>query len=73
MIPALDEELYLRDCLARLVEEITNSGHRAEIIVVDNGSDDSTRRIACGFEEVIVIDEPHRGLARVGATAPPAA
>jgi glycosyltransferase involved in cell wall biosynthesis len=62
VVPAYNEEALLASCLAAIQAEIARTRCRAEIIVVNNGSTDGTRQIAASIPEVIIIDEPQRGL-----------
>jgi glycosyltransferase involved in cell wall biosynthesis len=62
VVPAYNEEALLASCLSAIQAEIARTQCRAEIIVVNNGSTDGTRQIAEASPEVIVIDEPQRGL-----------
>jgi glycosyltransferase involved in cell wall biosynthesis len=62
VVPAYNEEALIGSCLTAITAEISRTGCRAEIIVVDNGSSDGTRRIAAAIAGVKVIDEPERGL-----------
>jgi len=55
IVPARNEEVSLGACLESLV---TQTGVCFEIIVVDDGSTDGTRRIAESFPSVRVIDAP---------------
>ena len=48
VIPAYNEERYLAKCLKSLKEQDYQGQY--EIIVVDNGSDDSTSQVARDFE-----------------------
>lgn len=57
VIPAYNAEAYLNDCLSSVM------GQADEIIVVDDGSTDSTPAIASGFDGVRLISTPNRGLA----------
>jgi len=59
VIPALNEERALPATLARVFEQAGD----AQVIVVDGGSEDTTRAIACGFAGVTHIEAP-RGRAR---------
>ena len=59
VIPALDEELYLLDCLASLAEQDFAGG--VEVIVVDNNSTDRTASIA-RRSGAIVVHEPTPGV-----------
>jgi len=54
IIPTLNEE----GCLKKTLEAI---GRGAEIIVVDGGSSDSTRKIANDFTEKVILSERGRG------------
>jgi len=72
VVPAYNEAVLIRSCLAAITAEVSRTGCRAEIIVVNNGSTDGTRRIALSIPGVKVIDEPQRGLVqarRVGCLA----
>ncbi len=62
VVPAFNEEVLIACCLHSILAEISRSQCAAEIIVVDNNSTDSTRRIASSFPGVTVIDEAQRGL-----------
>ena len=62
VVPAYNEEALIASCLAAIREEIARTRCRAEIIVVNNGSSDATRRIASSTPGVTVVDEPQRGL-----------
>jgi glycosyltransferase involved in cell wall biosynthesis len=62
VVPAYNEEALLASCLSAIRAEIARTQCRAEIIVVNNGSTDSTRHIAASTPGVIIIDEPQRGL-----------
>ncbi len=62
VIPAHNEESYLDKCLTSVVDASKRCGHETEIIVVNNASTDNTKRVAQMFEEVIVVDEPKKGL-----------
>jgi glycosyltransferase involved in cell wall biosynthesis len=64
VIPAYNEEACLARCLASIIGRIEQAGADAEVIVVNNGSTDSTRKIALSFPGVIVVDEPVKGLSR---------
>jgi glycosyltransferase involved in cell wall biosynthesis len=52
VIPAFNEEVHIARCLEAL-ERQTVSKNSFEIVVVDNGSTDSTVAVARGFEEVL--------------------
>jgi glycosyltransferase involved in cell wall biosynthesis len=62
VIPAWNEEKYIRQCLASITREAKKSQRDIEIIVVNNASVDRTREIALEFPDVIVVDEPRKGL-----------
>jgi glycosyltransferase involved in cell wall biosynthesis len=64
VIPAYNEEACLAGCLASIIGRIEQAGADAEVIVVNNGSTDATRKIALSFPGVIVVDEPIKGLSR---------
>lgn len=58
IIPAYNEEALIAECIQSIANEAGNTVY--EIIVVDNGSIDSTAEIAKGFGAT-VISEPIRG------------
>ena len=60
VIPAYNEEKYLRDCLQSCMDHAPDS--LLEIIVVDNASTDNTTAVAKSFPGVRVISEPRKGL-----------
>jgi cellulose synthase/poly-beta-1,6-N-acetylglucosamine synthase-like glycosyltransferase len=62
VVPAYNEEKRLKRNLAAIIAEIKRSGCRAEVIVVNNASTDNTGSVAASFPEVIVVDEPVKGL-----------
>jgi glycosyltransferase involved in cell wall biosynthesis len=62
VVPAYNEEALIGSCLTAIMGEIARTRCPAEIIVVNNGSTDSTRQIALSNPSVIVVDEPQRGL-----------
>ncbi len=62
VVPAFNEEAYIRRSLLSIRREIRHAGCDAEVIVVNNASTDATRELAASFEGVTVIDEPVRGL-----------
>jgi glycosyltransferase involved in cell wall biosynthesis len=64
VIPAYNEESYIRHCLDAIIHEI--AGHDGyEIIVVDNNSNDKTCEIvAREYPSVSLIHEPRRGANR---------
>ena len=63
VIPAYNEEQYLGRCLAALARQ-TYPADRFEVIVVDNGSTDTTAEIARRYGGVRVITKPRKGVAR---------
>ena len=63
MIPALDAEGFLGDCLDAVqasVQRVAGEGE-VEIVVVDNGSSDRTAEVA-SERQVRVVSEPRRGV-----------
>ena len=62
VIPAYNEEAYLPDCLASILEQTAGLSPAPEIIVVNNASTDATRAAALRFPGVTVVDEPRKGL-----------
>jgi glycosyltransferase involved in cell wall biosynthesis len=62
VVPAYNEEKQLAETLTAIISEIKRSGCPAEIIVVNNASTDGTGKLAASFSDVIVIDEPEKGL-----------
>jgi glycosyltransferase involved in cell wall biosynthesis len=63
IIPARCEEKLLPATLASIFREIRRTNVSAEVIVVDNGSNDGTARIAASFVGTRIVSEPRRGLA----------
>ena len=62
VIPAFNEEAYLADCIASILDQTRSLAFSAEIIVVNNASTDRTAAVARSFPEVILVDEPRKGL-----------
>ena len=62
VIPAFNEEDYLKDCLESIFKEANNKSYSYEIIVVNNASTDKTEQIAKAFKNVKVVKEPKKGL-----------
>ena len=60
ILPCLNEEQSLGDCLERVKKVIKERKLNAEIVVVDNGSTDRSCKIA-KKKKVIVVYEPERG------------
>lgn len=59
VIPAYNEELYIKECLRSI--ETYRTGQLCEVIVVDNGSTDTTSLLARQFSFVTVVSEPKKG------------
>ncbi len=64
VIPAYNEEKNLPQCLESVRVEIDRTPSDAEVIVVNNASTDNTGEVARGYDFVIVVDEPNKGLVR---------
>jgi glycosyltransferase involved in cell wall biosynthesis len=64
VVPAYNEEKHLGRTLDAIIREIARTGCAAEVIVVNNASTDGTRDVAASFPEVIVVDEPEKGLVK---------
>ncbi len=62
VVPAYNEEKHLARTLTAILAEIDRSGCVAEVIVVNNASTDGTGDLATSFPDVIVVDEPVKGL-----------
>jgi glycosyltransferase involved in cell wall biosynthesis len=64
VIPAYNEEHYLGDCLDAIMAEKKTSPHAddIEIVVVNNASSDRTEEIVRRYPEVILVNEPNKGL-----------
>jgi glycosyltransferase involved in cell wall biosynthesis len=62
VVPAHNEERYLARTLQAILDEIAASGITAEVIVVDNASNDGTAAVAASFPGVIVVHEAEKGL-----------
>ena len=63
VIPAHNEEAYIAACLRAIIACTTNR-QDIEIIVVNNASTDRTKEIVATFPNVILIDEPRKGLSQ---------
>lgn len=69
IIPAHNEETRLPDTLPQVLAHLARQDFESELLVVDSGSTDGTRRIAEGFAsghsslQVIAVDRPGKGLA----------
>lgn len=62
VIPAYNEEAVIGKCITSVLSEIKRSGADADVIVVNNASNDRTGEIASGFPSVRVVDEPRKGI-----------
>jgi glycosyltransferase involved in cell wall biosynthesis len=62
VVPAYNEEKRLADTLKAIILEISRVGCDAEVIVVNNASTDRTGQVASSFPDVIVVNEPEKGL-----------
>jgi glycosyltransferase involved in cell wall biosynthesis len=62
IIPAYNEEKYIRACLEHVLKH--SDGKFFEIIVIDNASSDKTSEIAREFSGVRVVHEKRKGLTR---------
>ncbi len=72
VIPAYNEEHRLPDTLTTIGDYLSRQPYSAEIIVVDDGSDDATARLAEQHVGVHVLRRDHRGkgfAVRAGALA----
>jgi dolichyl-phosphate beta-glucosyltransferase len=67
VIPAYNEETRIGQCLATVVDFVRSRPYAAEVIVVDDGSDDATHALAleaaAGYPEVTVCQIAHSGKA----------
>jgi len=68
VIPAWNEEKYIGKCLTSILREAEKGEHDIEIVVVNNASEDRTREVALDFPDVIVVDEPRKGLPQARQT-----
>lgn len=68
IIPAYNEERRLPDTLEKIEQFLQQQNYLAEVLVVENGSQDRTLEIAQGFAERVenfyAIHEPERGKGR---------
>ncbi len=62
VVPAYNEEKHLAKALHAIIAEIKRAGCAAELIVVNNASTDGTAEVAAAFPEVILVNEPEKGL-----------
>ncbi|OGS46207.1 MAG: hypothetical protein A3J79_05810, partial [Elusimicrobia bacterium RIFOXYB2_FULL_62_6] len=58
IVPAYNEERSIHDTIARIVDALSKTGIPHEIIVVNDGSTDTTREKVEAFPEVRVINHP---------------
>jgi len=61
IVPAYNEEKYVGPCLESIIKEAKDLKDDYEIIVVNNASEDNTRKVAEEFKGVKVFDEPRKG------------
>lgn len=65
VIPAYNEAIYLPRCLASIQQERERyPQYDVEVIVVNNASTDNTRTIVLNQPNVILVDEPIKGLSQ---------
>lgn len=62
VIPAHNEEAIVGKCIKSVLLEIERSGADADVVVVNNASDDRTKEVASKFPSVRVVDEFNKGL-----------
>jgi hypothetical protein len=67
VMPCLNEEAAVGDCVAKALHWLAAYGYRGEVIVVDNGSTDRSAEIAAQAG-ARVIAEPRRGYGRAYLT-----
>lgn len=67
IIPAYNEEKYLPETLTRIGKALAVAGCPSEIVVVDNDSEDKTKRIAEEFGARVFAEKEHN-IARVRNT-----
>jgi glycosyltransferase involved in cell wall biosynthesis len=60
VIPCLNEAGSIQACVQASIEALDVGGYRGEVIVVDNGSDDGSGKLAAGAGARVVL-EPDRG------------
>jgi cellulose synthase/poly-beta-1,6-N-acetylglucosamine synthase-like glycosyltransferase len=62
VVPVLNAERYIGACLDALLSQDYPASAALDIIVVDNGSTDATRRLLDAYgSRIRVLDEPYRG------------
>ncbi len=64
VIPAHNEELSIGKCLDSIIREIKGRQQAIEIIVVNNASQDRTKKIALSYPNMTVVDEPVKGIVK---------
>ncbi len=62
VVPAYNEQNYIRNCLGSILKERQNYLSEIEVIVVNNASTDSTEEIAASYPWVRIVREPNKGL-----------
>ena len=62
IIPAYNEEEYLPACLEAVMRNVADKA--VEIIVVDNGSTDDTKKVVKRYPAVTYVFEPEKGITR---------
>jgi len=66
VIPAYNEENYIRDCLEAILKQKNElspeEARNIEIVVVNNASTDQTAAIVKKYPEVKLVDEPTKGI-----------
>jgi len=60
VVPFFNSELHLADCVESLLGQ-RDTGGPCEVILVDNGSTDSSASVAARFSDVVVLEEPAPG------------
>ena len=58
IIPAYNEELRLNKTIGIVLEYFSKQDYTVEIIVVDDGSNDNTIKVAQKFDNIIVLSQP---------------
>jgi glycosyltransferase involved in cell wall biosynthesis len=62
VIPAYNEEKFIEKCLNSVLNEAKKSKISFEVIVVNNCSTDKTEEIISKFNEILIVNEPRKGL-----------
>jgi hypothetical protein len=60
VIPCLNEAASIERCVIKATEALDSQGHRGEVIVADNGSEDASAELARAAG-ALVVREPRRG------------